>query len=97
MFERIREEKPSIYDEPIARVLLSMDTYGPDEPEYDDLLKRLQELTKMKAETTKPKFGVSPDTLAIVAGNLAGILIVVMYEHSHVMVSKAKDYALRTR
>jgi hypothetical protein len=35
--------------------------------------------------------------MAIVAGNLAGILIMVAYEQKHVVTSNAKQMFLRTR
>lgn len=84
-------EKPSIYDEPIERVLNEMKTYGPDSPEFEAQLKYLERLSGMK-EKTKSIMRVSPDTVAIVAGNLLGILIIVAYEQSHPMTSKGLSY-----
>ena len=85
------QEKPSIYDEPIAAVLTEMNTYGPDSPEYPALLANLERLSSMKTNT-KNIMRISPDTLAIVAGNLMGILIIVAYEQSHPMTSKGLNF-----
>lgn len=95
MFKRLRLKKTSIYDEPIDKVLEGMRTYGVEDPEFTKLLDQLERLTRMKAEkANKP---VSNDTLAIVAGNLMGILIMVAYEQKHVVTSNAKQMFLRTR
>ena len=82
--------EPSIYDRPIEKVLDAMDMYNPDDPEWPALMANLKELSDRKARSWKDK--VSPDTIAIVAGNLLGILIIVAYEQSHPMVSKGLNY-----
>ena len=84
-------EKRSILDEPIDRVLTEMNTYGPDSPEYEKLVRHLERLKDMKANE-RQHFVVSPDTIALVLGNLAGILIIVAYEQKHVMTSKAMGF-----
>lgn len=81
----------SIYDAQIERVLSDMEMFGPESEEYPKLLAHLKALHAMKAEE-KPKFRISPDTLAIVGGNLLGILIIVAYEQTHPMVSKGLNY-----
>lgn len=43
------------------------------------------------------RFKVSHDTLAIVAGNLLGIAVVVGYERAHVLTSKAFANLLKTK
>jgi hypothetical protein len=95
MFKRLKSEKASVYDEPIDKVLEGLRTYGVDDPEFPKLLDQLERLTRMKAEkASKP---VSNDTLAIVAGNLMGILIMVAYEQKHVVTSNARQMFLKTR
>lgn len=89
-------EKPSILDEPIEKVLSEMNTYGPDSEEYPSLVANLERLVRLKAEEGS-KSRVSPDTLAIVAGNLLGILIIVAYEQKHVIVSKGLGFILRAK
>ena len=77
----------------INRLLTEMDTYGPDSPEYPALVAHLKTLTKIRK--AKPSYRVDPNTMALVAGNLLGILVIVAYEQKHVMVSKAKDLLLK--
>lgn len=58
-----------------------------------DQLVKLYELRERKNATKR----VSPDTLAIVAGNLAGILMIVGHEKAHVVTSKALGFILKAR
>ena len=84
-------KKYSILDEPIDRVLTEMNTYGPDSPEFEKQLRYLERLHDVKAGE-RQHHRVSPDTIALVVGNLVGILIIVAYEQKHVMTSKAMGY-----
>ena len=61
--------------------------------EYKKLMERMERLYKLKAETRRKP--VSNDTLALVFGNLAGILLIVAYEQKHVMSSKGLTQILR--
>lgn len=88
---KVWQEKPSIYDEPIEKVLDEMNTYGPGEKEFEVQLSYLERLSSMK-EKGKRIMRVSPDTIAIVAGNLIGILIIVAYEQNHAMTSKGLSF-----
>jgi hypothetical protein len=51
--------------------------------------------TVHELKSKKDRWRVSPDTMAIVAGNLIGIVIMVKYERFNVLTSKAKDMLLR--
>lgn len=62
--------------------------------EYARKVDQLQKLYSLKGE---PKKRISPDTLAIVAGNLAGILLIVGAEKTGVVTSKALTFLLKTR
>jgi hypothetical protein len=95
MLENIFQKKPSKLDEPIDKVLAEMETFGPGTSEYTDLLGQLERLMTMKREERHNR--VSPDTWAVVGGNLAGILSIVAYEQKHVMVSKALGMVLRSK
>lgn len=85
---------PPTIDQLINRVLIEMELYGPDSPEYPTMLAYLERLNDMKAQTRRKR--ISSDTLAICGANLVGILIMVSYEHAHVMTSRAKDFLLKT-
>lgn len=93
--KNIFQKSPSKLDEPINKVLLSMADVEPGSPESDKLTKQLERLMKLQAE--EPRDGISADTLAVVAGNLLGILVIVAYEQKHVMVSKGLGLILRSK
>lgn len=88
---KFKSNQPSPYDKPIEDVLKRMEPYGPEDPEYEKQLTALERLTKLK-RNVRPKLGISPDTAAVVAGNLLGILIIVAYEQKHSMTSKGMSY-----
>lgn len=79
----------------INRVLDDMETYGPDAPEYPALLASLERLTELRTASRPPR--VSPDTMANVVGTFLGILVIVGYEHAHVVVSKSLPLLMKTR
>ena len=87
------DEEPTPVDELIEAVLEEMRTYGPAAPEYESLMTKLERLYEVKAKN-KPK-PISRDTLAIVAGNLLGILLIVAYEQKHVLSSKGMTQIIR--
>lgn len=85
---KIRTPKPKTgLDEAIESALSELKGYTSTEEGYSAIVEQLEKLYKLK-EMEKPE-RVSRDTQLIVAGNLAGILIIVLHEHSHVITSKA--------
>lgn len=88
-------KKESVLDEPIAAILSDMNATDPDKQEYSKMVGQLERLIRLKQEESKS--GVSPDAVLLVIGNLVGILIIVTYEHNHVLVSKAVNFILRPR
>lgn len=90
-----RGDKPNPLDVKIEAIFAEMDLTAPDSEEYPKLLASLERLKKIKAEERKDR--ISRDTLAIVIGNLLGILLIVAYEHSHVITSRAYNNVIRPR
>lgn len=58
-----------------------------DPKETAKMVKNLERLYDVKSKHAPKSW--NRDTLLIVGGNLLGILIIVAYEHSHVITSKA--------
>lgn len=58
-----------------------------------DLLK----LLKGRKELYEKKHKVSPDTMAVIAGNLLGILLILGYEKTDIITSKALGFVLKGR
>jgi hypothetical protein len=79
----------------LDRALTQLTTKKVDSEEYAKIMNHVEKLHKMK-ESEKPS-RVSADTWALIAANLAGILLVVGYEHGHVITSKAMSSVLKIR
>lgn len=87
MLKRFRPESDAKLDAQIADVYVRMREVGVDSEEYEKLMTLLERLHEVKAKDRQPP--ISRDTLAICLTNLAGIIVIVAYEHAHVVTSKA--------
>lgn len=94
LFEKRTAEAEAL-EQVITHVESQMTQTPPDSEEYATLMNRLERLYKLK-EKHSPK-RIDPNTWLIVGGNLAGILIVVAYEHAHVLPGKALSFAGKLR
>jgi hypothetical protein len=92
MIGKIINRKPDLLEPQINAVLRDMSEYGPGTPEFEKDMEYLERLNKLK---TRDRPSVSGDTIAIVLGNLAGILIIVMYEQKHVLSTKAFGFGMK--
>ena len=68
------------------------------DPKDDKYAKMVEQLTKLHAlkEKTAPR-RVSPDTWAIIGANIVGILILVSYERTGIITSKALAFVIRPK
>jgi len=71
----------------IDEVIQELDKYTAEQSEYATIVGQLKELYALK-ELEKPEY-VSINTLIAVGGNLAGILLIVGFERSNILTSKA--------
>lgn len=90
-----REENPTVLDVAIETALEKLNDLNPGTKEYTVHLDQIAKLMLFKEKTTPKR--VSPDTVAIVAGNLAGILMIVSYERVHIVTSKALGFVIKSR
>lgn len=95
MFSMSKQDNQQALELLLSRVTDAMLTTDPSTEEYAELLGQLERLTKLKAKD-KPQ-RVSRDTLAVIAANLVGILIIVAYEQKHVVTSKAFGNVLKPK
>jgi len=93
MFARKKPEKTRL-DQAIDYLLARL--VEDDDPE--DTAKTVDQLAKLykMKELDAPKH-VSPDTLLLVAGSLAGIVLIIGYERANVVTSKALAFVLKLR
>ena len=94
MFTQKDKTKPGL-DKAIDELLKEMSALNGDSEEYAKMVTQLNTLYRLK-EVDPPKT-ISPDTLAIVAGNLLGIVMIVGHERAHVITSKAIGFILKMR
>jgi hypothetical protein len=90
-----RNDVATPVDALIDAVLDEMHREGVNSEEYPKLMSYLERLYEMKAKDRQPP--LSRDTLALIGGNLLGILLIVAYEQKHVMTSKGLSQIIRPR
>ena len=79
----------------IDSILDDMSKVEANSNEYSDMAKNLE--TILKAKSYEKQKGISPDTIAIVAGNLIGIVLILKHEKVDIITSKALGFILRGR
>lgn len=90
-----RPVQPTALDEVIANALKELAGHEAHSAEYAKIVEQLVLLNSMKSNEKTDR--VSKDTLALVLGNLAGIIVIVGYEQKHVLTSKALSLLSRAR
>lgn len=95
MFVWNQPKKESRLEEAIDNILAEMAGHDADSDEYAAMTDQLTKLYALKA-IDKPD-RISKDTLAIIAGNLIGILLIVGYEQGHILTSKAGSFLVKIR
>jgi len=93
MFKKTTEE--TLLDLEITSVQTALTKLKPTDDDYDTTLTQLERLFALK-QTEKPQ-KISADTKATIAANLAGILTIVAYEHSHVITTKALTFLMHLK
>lgn len=94
MFQKPTAEKTGL-ETTIDNLISEMAGHDGNSEEYTKMTDNLETLYKLKAEDKPDR--VDRNTIAIVAGNLLGILVIVSFEKSHVMTSKALSNLLKPR
>lgn len=89
-----KDDKPNI-DKEIKNLLLELDELSPTSDEYQTILENVERLSK--AKSYEQKSGLSPDTVAVVAGNLLGIAMIIWHERVNVITSKALGFIIKGR
>lgn len=96
MFNLItKKDKRTNLEKEIDAVLNVMSTWAPDSTEYTAMTDNLEKLYKAKANERSST--ISPDTIAIIAGNLLGLALILGYEKTGSITSKALGFIIRGR
>ena len=92
MLKRIKLNRRSdvelLFDEQLEGLLKEAKTLG----DIEDVLELME-----KRNELRNKRRISPDTIAIIGGNLLGILLILEHERSHVIATKALGFIIRGR
>lgn len=88
-------DKRSNLEKEIDNVLKRMSELDPDSKEYSAMASNLELLFSAKSKEKDRK--ISPDTLAVIAGNLLGIGLILTYEKANVITSKALGFVIKGR
>lgn len=80
----------------IDQVLEELSYVSAGSEEYEIIVKNLAALYEVKGKE-KTRNSIAPDTLAVVAGNLLGIIMILGYEKANVITSKALGFVLKGR
>lgn len=89
MFNRQPRPKTEL-EKALDRAYSKLESVQVDTKEYGEILDRIAKLHKMK-EDEKPD-SVSLDTQAKIAANILGILLIISYEHAHIITTKAMPF-----
>lgn len=93
MFDKTEDD--SLLETAITHAFEQMSYEQPHTEEYGRMVDNVSKLYLLK-EVDKPK-RISPDTLATILANLAGIVVIVGHEQMHVITSKALNFVLKLR
>lgn len=89
MYTQKPTEKTGL-EKAIDRVLTEMDNETVESETYAAMVDQLIKLHAMKTTESRPR--ISPDTWATITANLAGILVIVGHERTHIVTSKALGF-----
>jgi hypothetical protein len=90
-----REKKQTKLEKEIAALLDRMASTDATSEEYSTMASNLKRLYEAKQYEKDRR--VSADTIAVVAGNLLGIALILGYEKINVITSKALSFVIKGR
>ena len=93
MFRRKDPENAAL-NEVIRELCLRMEDEDVETKDYLRMMDQMIKLSQLK-DSSSPK-PISRDTLILVAGNLAGIVLILTYENTRVITSKAVGFILKS-
>jgi hypothetical protein len=94
--KRFRKDKRNPITKEVDEIISIMATTDRGSDKYKQLAGNLETLMKVRSSYKDPS-RVDVNTLAIVVGNLLGIAIIVGYEQSHIITTKALGFVLKGR
>jgi hypothetical protein len=93
--KKTKRDKRTNLEKVIDSALEGMSQLEPNSKEYTAIANNIEKLYKVKLEERSQR--ISPDTIAVVAGNLLGIALILGYEKANVITSKALGFIIKGR
>lgn len=95
MGKTAKKDKRSYLEVEIDNLLKTMLTMDPCSEDYKAISENLERLYRLKAVDSNKT--VSADTIALIAGNLIGLVLIMSFEKTNVITTKALGFVLRGR
>ena len=87
---------PSKLTTEIDRVYSQLNSTDPTDPGYAKLLATAEQLTKLQKSDEKNFWNdVSADAVVAAAASIAGIVMILTFERTHIMTSKALSFVFK--
>lgn len=80
----------------IDQLTVHMSTLPLDDPDYVRCLSALERLHEINDKKSKAR-GLDPNAVLAASTNVLGILIIVAYEHKHIVTSKALGFIQKVK
>lgn len=96
---KLKRDRRTMLEKEIDRLVLILQDTDPDSPEYDRLVEELRKLYDIQAKQ-KPvgeMKSIDPNTILVVLGGIAEIVLIMTYENLHVISTKAFGRILRPK
>lgn len=96
---RSKEHEPTVLEIAITRLISQMESHEGDTNEYSAMagnLKTLMEARQIESDVASRK-DISVETIATVAANLVGILMILHYERANIVTSKALSFVIKPK
>lgn len=90
---KFKKTEPTSLEAELERILAEMKKMEVTDDRYAVYADRLVQLYKLKEVDSESD--VSKDAIVGAVTNLAGILLILNYEHAHVMTSKAVSFVMK--
>lgn len=97
MFKNKTTEEHPALDAAIDAALLALQAHDPGSPEYAKITEQLERLYKLKVSAPEPSKPLDVNVVLTVAGNLAGIGLILGYERAHIITTKALGFVLKSK
>lgn len=90
-----KHDKRTKLEREIDSVIETLSDMDKDSDEYAAIVDNLEKL--IKAKSCEKDKSISYDTIAIIAGNLLGIALILGYEKANVITTKALGFVIKGR